>query len=204
MVIATKIVRVGVLMSRQLPPVDDEVFQALQGLAEPLVDDANSVLRRLLGLAEALPSPAMNVSGMVQARGGPSPAREDVTKGQPRPRSVKASTAKARRPKNVRAARGTLLPERDYEEPLLSALNSRGGSAPASEVIEDVGVALADRLTEADQEVLDSGLTRWKNRVQFVRLKLVQAGHMKKDSPRGVWEITPAGRDRLTSGDGSE
>ena len=32
--------------------VDEDVFAALQAQAEPLVDDANSVLRRLLGLQE--------------------------------------------------------------------------------------------------------------------------------------------------------
>jgi hypothetical protein len=74
-----------------------------------------------------------------------------------------------------------------------------GGSAPASELIEQVGAALAGQLTDADRETLDSGLTRWKNRVQFVRLKLVQAGQMEKDSPRGVWEVTQAGRDRVES-----
>ena len=37
-------------MAHQLPPVDDDVFEALQFLAEPLVDDINTVLRRLLGL----------------------------------------------------------------------------------------------------------------------------------------------------------
>ena len=40
-------------------------------------------------------------------------------------------------------------------------------------------------------------MIRWKNRVQFVRLRLVQAGLVEKDSPRGVWEITPEGRDRI-------
>ena len=52
--------------------------------------------------------------------------------------------------------------------------------------------------------VLDSGLLRWKNRVQFVRLKLVQAGQVTKGSPRGVWEITSAGRDRVDSSSSNE
>jgi len=64
-------------------------------------------------------------------------------------------------------------------------------------LIEDVGRALEGKLTENDCELLGSGLTRWKNRVQFVRLKLVQAGLVKKDSPRGVWEITQSGREYL-------
>lgn len=36
---------------KQLPPVDDDVYAALQARAEPLVDDINSLLRRLLAQA---------------------------------------------------------------------------------------------------------------------------------------------------------
>lgn len=190
-------------MSRQLPPVDDDVFEALQQLAEPLVDDINSVLRRLLG---ANP-PAVHASpvepGVV---GSPEDRVEPVALAAPRSApKTRVGRGKAKKAASrPRAARGSLLPEREYEEPLLRALVAHGGSAAASELIEDVGAALDGRLTDADRELLDSGLMRWKNRVQFVRLKLVQAGQVKKDSPRGVWEITRAGRDRLESVGSSE
>lgn len=180
-------------MARQLPPVDDEVFEALQSLAEPLVDDVNSVLRRLLridsgGYRPASDAPADEVARTASARAT-----------APRRSPKRRSTAKKSGNSKPRAARGSLLPESEYEEPLLRALVARGGSAPASELIEDLGVSLDGMLTPADREVLDSGLVRWKNRVQFVRLKLVQAGQIKKDSPRGIWEVTDAGRDRLKS-----
>lgn len=192
-------------MSRQLPPVDDDVFEALQQLAEPLVDDINSVLRRLLALdggedgAES--DRSQNDVGRL------IPADEPRIQGPSKPAQTRAKKAAAKKAiskrktkgGSSRAARGSLLPEREYEEPLLRALVAQGGSAPASELIEQVGVALAGQLTDADRETLDSGLTRWKNRVQFVRLKLVQAGQMEKDSPRGVWEVTQAGRDRVES-----
>jgi hypothetical protein len=186
-------------VTRQLPPVDDDVFEALQRLAEPLVDDINSVLRRLLDLAAAKPLPPLGASDHPRGLARASAISRAVAaqKSQRRQGSSKASTTKKRGKTSMRAVRGTLLPEREYEMPLLKALDARGGSAPASEVIEAVGAALDGRLSEVDREVLDSGLTRWKNRVQFVRLKLVQAGHVKKDSPRGVWEITPAGRDHV-------
>ncbi len=183
-------------MTRQLPPVDDEVFEALQRLAEPLVDDVNSVLRRLLGIDGS------GAVGRLASTARELDAELKAKERSPTPRSaarLRGRTKSKRGSSRPRAESGSLLPEREYEEPLLRALVARGGSAPASELIEDVGATLDHRLTPADREVLDSGLVRWKNRTQFVRLKLVQAGLIKKGSPRGIWEITPAGRERVES-----
>src|SRR5271170_1898076 len=54
----------------------------------------------------------------------------------------------------VRAAPGTLLPEREYEIPILRYLDDHGGRAPSREVVEGVGEALADKLTNADRQPL--------------------------------------------------
>jgi len=70
------------------------------------------------------------------------------------------------------------LPMREYELPLLESLEERGGSAPAKEVIT-------------------AGAVRWENRVQWLRLRLVERGLLKKDSPWGIWELSKAGREYL-------
>jgi len=98
-----------------------------------------------------------------------------------------------------RAAPGTLLPEREYELPILLYLDESGGRAPSREVVEAVGAALSDRLTERDRQELKSGDIRWENRAAFVRLRLVERGELVKDSPRGTWQISDKGRERLRS-----
>ena len=143
--------------------LDDDVFGAIQDRAEPLVDDVNSVLRRIL------------IDGDTGA-----PARA----GAPRPDA----------PRGGRAAPGSILSEREYEAPILIELLQRGGRGQATEVTDAVGERLAGKLTELDYRNLDSGDVRWRNRTQFTRLTLRNRGLLRADSPRGVWELTEAGR----------
>ena len=108
-----------------------------------------------------------------------------------------ASTPEKARKKAGRAAPGTLLPESEYEIPILRCLEERGGRAPSREVVEAVGEALGNKLTELDRQELKSGDIRWENRAAFVRLRLVERGELVKNSPRGTWEISDKGRERL-------
>ena len=98
-----------------------------------------------------------------------------------------------------RARPGTILPDDEYELPMLAILDEKGGRAPTREVLDALGERLRDRLMPADHDPLGSGDIRWRNRAQFVRLHLIAKGDMKKDSPRGLWEISDQGRDRLVS-----
>lgn len=169
--------------------VDDEVFGELQNLAEPLVDTPNSVLRRILSLRPA--SDPLVVVG--------SEAEEQRQQGQTQqPREQR----KLRATKRKRAAKGTILSEDAYEIPLLEVLAEGGGRVPTREAIEALGRKLDGRLQPKDREELSSGKVRWHNRAQFVRLRLVEAGDLIDDSPRGIWEISDQGRERLELNDG--
>lgn len=202
-------------MAERTLRVDDEVFRELQRHAEPLVDDANGVLRRILGLGpstgDAAPSidadedlrdlspqsTLSRIAGLAEqqpAAESPTPPRRAVRK-----RSTPAGGSRNRSSRGEarsRAPHGVLLPESQYELPLLQALVEAGGSAPSSEIIERVGHRLQDQLTELDHNTLQSGTPRWKNRVQFVRMSLIKQGFLRDDSSRGVWEITESGRKR--------
>lgn len=101
------------------------------------------------------------------------------------------------RTKMERAPFGTLLPEKEYERPILEVLVEAGGSAASREVTKAVGERVSDRLTPLDRQTLASGEIRWANRVHFTRLRMVEQGLLRKDSPRGTWEITEKGRAAL-------
>jgi Mrr N-terminal domain len=165
--------------------IDNDVFAELQLRAVPLVDDVNSVLRRVLGLSI---SPELSATIANSDRTADLPARRLERKSAPRKKPSKGT---------IRAPKGSLLPEREYVQPLLASLVDRGGSAPSATLVEDLAGKLDGKLTPGDREEVSSGEVRWRNRVQFVRLGLIREGLMVRDSPRGIWEITDLGRNRV-------
>ncbi|MBV9250838.1 MAG: hypothetical protein JO227_16505 [Acetobacteraceae bacterium] len=176
--------------------IDEEIFELLKSNAEVFVDTPNDVLRRLLGLdanGHRPPTPAA-------ANGASQPALPMTTRSSTKRQQSSKTIGKA---KSRRAAPGSLLPESEYEEPILRYLaHQDGGRAPSREVVEAVGAELdkAGRFERADKEQLGSGEIRWKNRAAFVRLRLVERGELDGQAPRGTWQITDKGRQRLSSG----
>ena len=175
--------------------VDGEVYEYLKARAEPFVDTPNTVLRRILGL-----EPPDAVDDEAAHAGEPVDGRHDEGSGETPARRVRRESRP--RTKWARAPRGALLPGTEYEIPILEALVEAKGSAPTAEVIETVGRKLSDRLTTLDRQPLQSGGLRWRSRIQFVRLRLVERGLVAKGSPPGTWAITEAGRQFLTETDG--
>lgn len=168
--------------------VDSQVYELLTEEARPFVDTTpNAVLRRLLGL-----------DGATSENGGSAGLSPDEKPFAQKPQRQKARTRRRRRSAK-RAPAGSLLPESEYETPIMQVLEEHGGRAPTREVVEGVGKILADRLTELDQAPLSSGNIRWQNRVQFTRLRMIEQGLLEKASPRGTWEISERGRQALNS-----
>jgi hypothetical protein len=170
--------------------VDDDVFQALQQHATPFVDTPNSVLRRLVGL---------DANGHRESGDRTRPAAIAApSKAASHPSSKLASSATtSAKIGRRRAKRGTLLPEQEYELPILRYLDAHGGRAPSKEVVEGIAEELSERLTAEDRKALSSGETRWKSRAAFARLRLVEREELDGHAPRGTWQITDKGRQHV-------
>lgn len=88
-----------------------------------------------------------------------------------------------------------------YELPILRALREQGGTARRGEVRAAVLSEVAGLLGEFDRQPLPSGEPRWEARFDKARSNLREAGCLRTDSPRGIWELADAGIERLGRAD---
>ncbi len=54
--------------------------------------------------------------------------------------------------------------------------------------------AMQPLLSISDHQRVRTGDIRWWNAVRWERDNMVKAGLLKKNSPRGIWELTEKGR----------
>lgn len=95
-----------------------------------------------------------------------------------------------------RLKRGSRTREEAYNRPILEVLEALNGSAQVSEVLERVQQQMAGVLQDVDYEPLasDPDMPRWKNAARWARNSMVKKGLLRDDSPRGVWQISEAGK----------
>ena len=72
------------------------------------------------------------------------------------------------------------------------------------QILKKVNGAMKDQFRDVDLQPLksDPNCPRWYNTAQWARNTMVEDGLLKRNSPRGVWEITPAGKEYLRKGAG--
>lgn len=101
-----------------------------------------------------------------------------------------------------RLQRGVRTPEDAFYQPILKVLNGAGGPAKVNDVLAKVEQLMREILTQVDYEPLPSQpeTPRWSNTAQWARNTMVKEGLLKSTSPRGIWEITEAGRQFLKEG----
>lgn len=112
---------------------------------------------------------------------------------QPRPKRSKKV--------DERLKRGLRTPEDEFRIPILQSLVELGGQAPITQVLDLVGAKMRDRLNAYDRSPVPSDPTmeRWRNSAQWARLSMVREGLLAGNSPRGIWQITEAGRNLLAA-----
>jgi len=94
--------------------------------------------------------------------------------------------------------KGLKTPQSQYRIPILQVLTELGGRGEVNEILEKVYEKTKDKLNQIDLELLPSGNDyRWRNTAQWARNTMVNEGLLKKDSPRGIWEITEKGKNYL-------
>ncbi len=89
--------------------------------------------------------------------------------------------------------------QQDMEVPLLEAIVRQGGQIWFSDYGDDLEEELADRYHLSKElrdysspEIYAKGHRKWRNHIQYVRLKLVEKGELN-NSVRDLWRVTEAG-----------
>jgi hypothetical protein len=95
--------------------------------------------------------------------------------------------------------RGSRTPESMFYIPILRVIVSLGGRGRVREILPLVEGEMKESLGFRDYETMknDSDQPRWANTVRWARDSLVKEGLLEKGSPRGIWEISEAGRQKL-------
>ena len=94
--------------------------------------------------------------------------------------------------------RGQRTPEKAYYLPILQAIDELGGAGRMSDVLKKLEQSMKEVLKPIDYEKHQSGTNiRWRSTAQFARNTMIGKGLLEANSPRGIWEITEAGRTLL-------
>jgi len=147
--------------------IEDDVLEGLKQLAEPFVDTPSSVIRRLLeekGLIAKDPAAPPRATGLQKL--SPSTALE-------------------------------LTPQPVYEQFLLVTLEDEfKGRGDKRSVTQAVLERMSKRgmISTADLELVSTGETKAENTISWGRNALKERGHLIRNSPRGIWELTQDGR----------
>jgi hypothetical protein len=125
--------------------------------------------------------------------------REWVALAGPQAEAEESPEERTQRRDLGRLRRGLRTPEEAYYRPILQVLVELGGRAPMGQILDRVGEVMRGVLKDVDCQPLasDPDLPRWRNSAQWARNSMVQEGLLRNDSPRGIWEISDAGRHSL-------
>ena len=90
-----------------------------------------------------------------------------------------------------------LTPQAVYEQFLLATLEEQFGGRGDKRAVTQAVIERMSRkglIANADLELVATGETKAENTISWGRNALKERGHLSAASPRGIWELTPAGR----------
>jgi len=100
--------------------------------------------------------------------------------------------------KSTRRAPDALTPQTTFEKYLLLVLHKEFNGQGHK---RDVTHAIVKRMMKdghigaADQELVSTGETKAENTITWARNALKQRGYISRAAPRGMWELTPSGKE---------
>ena len=146
--------------------ISEETMERLKKWAEPLVDTSESAFVKVLNAAEK----SLDAEHRVTTSKKPEAVRPQ---GRRKPQDK--------------------LPEKEFRRPLLEVLYEMGGKARMVELRPLLETRIAPRLRPGDYDAVSSGDPRWWNAFCWARNGLKKEGHLRDDSPRGLWELSEKG-----------
>ena len=149
--------------------ISGDTWKRLQKWAVPLEDTPDDAVKKILDVAEGAVKipPVLNNSLDLQS-------------------------------KRKRLPRGKSTPQSAFRIPIMEALYGLGGRASNDEVLRIVMEKIKPQLKEPDYQEVPSGRDiRWVNSARWAHFNLVKEGMLKKDSPRGIWELSERGKQEV-------
>lgn len=138
-----------------------------------------------------------NITKLKQIKKQLSAIQKDYNKIEKSVASIKINEKPRKRGSNLR---GKKTPGKEFVIPILKSIDELDGSAKAKDVLKKVNQKMRKKLTDFDNDPLPSvpSMPRWKQTAQMARIQMVKDGLLRKNSPRGVWEITAKGKKQLS------
>jgi len=99
-----------------------------------------------------------------------------------------------RKAKNIISV-GEKTPTKMFYYPILSVIEANGNSANIKTVYKEIENSLV--FTTQDITLAGGGSKQeplWRITVRWAKEELIQKGIIKRNSPKGIWEMTPAGK----------
>ena len=184
--------------------ISDENWSRLKMWAEPLEDSADDALGKTLDAAEShrdgsivntevVPGQSPNDVHKESSPNVFGPGKPDVMRIDGTTDSAAAVSMDVPNTRPTRIQKGRTVQREAYISPILESLYERGGRASGNDVLETVEQKTRHLFSEVDYEVVNGNVPRWRKGAQWTHQDLIKRGLLKRDSARGIWELTEQG-----------